>query len=70
MFSQFGAHLAWLTSTKGSEVKGTKHDVADQLLLALEALLPDICQICKEESTVERGVVPSLCCTGCIMGII
>ena len=60
--------LAWLTNTKESEVKGTKHEVADQLLLALEALLPDICQICKEEYTVERGVVPSLCCTGCKQG--
>ena len=60
--------LAWLTNTKESEVKGTKHDVADQLLLALEAHLPDICQICKEEYIVDRGVVSSLCCTGCKQG--
>ena len=51
-----------------SEVKGTKHDVAEQLLIALEALLPDICQVCKEDYSVERGEVPSLSCKGCRQG--
>ena len=38
--------------------------MAAQLLITLEALLPDICQVCNEEYTVERGVASSLSCKG------
>ena len=47
---------------------GTKDDVAGQLLIALEALLPDTCQVCKEIYTVEREDTPSLRCKGCSQG--
>ena len=60
--------LAWLTNTRECDVKGTKHDVAGQLLIALEALLPDTCQVCKEIYTVEREDTPSLRCKGCSQG--
>ena len=39
--------LAWLTNTKESGLKGTKHEIAEQLIVALEALLPDICHVRK-----------------------
>ena len=57
--------LAWLTSSRECDVKGTKHDVAQQLLIALEALLPDMCQVCSELYTVKREDRPSLRCKGC-----
>ena len=60
--------LAWLTNTRECDVKGTKHDVAGQLLIALEALLPDTCQVCKEMYSVEREDSPSLRCKGCSQG--
>ena len=60
--------LAWLTNTRECDVKGTKHDVADQLLIALEALLPDTCQVCKEIYCVEREDHLSLRCKGCSQG--
>ena len=60
--------LAWLTMTRECDVKGTKHDVADQLLIALEALLPDTCQVCNELYTVNREDKPSLSCKGCRQG--
>ena len=60
--------LAWITNTKESNVKGTKHEVAEQLLIALEALLPDTCQMCKEVYSVGRDESPSLSCKGCRQG--
>ena len=60
--------LAWLTCSRECDVKGTKHDVAEQLLIALEALLPDTCQVCKELYSVDREDRPSLCCKGCRQG--
>ena len=39
--------LAWLTNARECDIKGTKHDVAQLLLVALESLLPDTCQLCK-----------------------
>ena len=54
--------LAWLTMIRECDIKGTKHDVAGLLLIALEALLPDTCQVCKETYCVEREDKPSLCC--------
>ena len=60
--------LAWLTNCRESDVKGTKHDVAGQLLIALEALLPDTCQVCKEVYTIEREDTPSMRCKGCSQG--
>ena len=45
------ATLAWLTNTKESDYKTgwTKTVVAEKVLLALEALLPDICPSCDTE---------------------
>ena len=60
--------LAWLTNTKESDIKGTKHEVAEELLIALEALLPDTCQMCKEVYSVGREETPSLSCKGCRQG--
>ena len=60
--------LAWLTMTRECDVKGTKHEVAEQLLIALESLLPDTCQVCKEVYTVDRADTPSLRCKGCSQG--
>jgi hypothetical protein len=60
--------LAWLTNSRECDIKGTKHDVAQLLLVALESLLPDTCQLCKEIYTVEREDTPSLRCKGCSQG--
>ena len=60
--------LAWLTQARESDIKGTKYDVAEKLLIALEALLPDTCQLCKEIFCVEREDNPSLRCKGCSQG--
>ena len=60
--------LAWLTNTRESDIKGTKHDVAGELLVALEALLPDTCQLCKEVYSTARDETPPLACKGCRQG--
>ena len=60
--------FAWLKNTKESGLKGTKHEISEQLLVALEALLPDLCQVCNEEYTVDRLEKPGLCCKGCRQG--
>ena len=43
-------------------------EVAEQLLVELETYLPDTCQVCMEEYTVERGSNPSVRCSGCQQG--
>ena len=65
------ATLAWLTNTKESDYKTgwTKAIVADKVLLALEALLPDICTHCELEYCVNRSDTPSLKCMNCLQGV-
>ena len=60
--------LAWLTNTRECDIKGTKYEVSQQLLVALEALLPDTCQLCKDIYTIGREDEPSLRCKGCTQG--
>ena len=65
------ATLAWLTNTKESDYKTgwTKPVVADKVLLALEALLPDMCPHCEHEYCVGRCDTPSLKCMNCLQGV-
>ena len=50
------AALAWLTNTKEAEQDKNmkKVDVASKLLVALEALLPEICGVCDKEYVTHR----------------
>ena len=43
--------------------------VAEKVLLALEALLPDICLSCDTEYCVDRTDSPSLKCMRCLQGV-
>ena len=64
------AALAWLTNTgEASQDKALKKvDVASKLLVALEALLPETCGVCKVEYVTLRTDSPSLRCSGCHTG--
>ena len=64
------AALAWLTNTREADhdKKLKKVDVANKVLIALEALLPEVCGVCNQEYVTERTDAPSLRCSGCHTG--
>ena len=61
------AAFAWLTGGV-RKAEGKKAEVAEQLLVELETYLPDTCQVCQEEYTIERGSEPKVRCSGCHQG--
>ena len=64
------AALAWLTNTRevDHDKKLKKVEVANKLLISLEALLPEICGVCDQTYVIDRSDTPSLRCSGCHTG--
>ena len=65
------ATLAWLTNANdvGEMTGWSKSHIANQVLLALKALLPSTCSHCKIEYCVLRSDIPSLRCSSCSRGV-
>ena len=63
--------LAWLLNKNVSDpiIKSLKKgDIAQEIILGIERLLPDTCSECKQEYTVGRQDKPGLRCQGCGQG--
>ena len=64
--------LAWLYNTTAEDIAKKfkkKLDVASELPIAIECLIPEECGGCQTKYTVGRSEKPTLQCAGCHQGI-